>query len=198
MLDNSQSMSIEHVFKLCFKDHPLEHMTIGTEKHILNFDRNQIYNYYKKFYNTNNMYLSICGKYPKNITKILLKYFNKVNQNSKHHNEIPTTKLPKQTMPRIKVIKKDKEQVTIAIGFPTYDLYDVKNSTIVKIIANILGGGTNSRLYEEVREKAALCYTIGSGLESYQDTGICFITTAIDKNSLFENKNLKKKKEHYI
>ena len=37
MLDNSQVMSIEHVFKLCFKGHPLEHMTIGTEKHILNF-----------------------------------------------------------------------------------------------------------------------------------------------------------------
>ena len=38
-----------------------------------------------------------------------------------------------------------------------------------------------------------MCYTIKSGVESYQDTGVFFITTGVDKDSLFKNKNLKKK-----
>ncbi len=193
MLDDSQRMSIEHLFKLCFDHHPLEHMTIGTEQHVLNFKRDQIYKYYKKFYNTNNMYLSICGKYPKNVKKIISKYFQNVWQTSTYHNPVPTVQLKTQTVPRIKVITKDKEQLFIAIGFPTYDLYKIRKNIIVQLISKILGGGANSRLYEQIREKSALCYTISASVENYQDAGIFYITTGIDKHSLFKNKNLKQK-----
>ena len=195
MLDNSQRLSIEHLFSLCFKDHPLEHSTIGTEKHILNFKRSQIYNYYKKFYNTNNMFLTICGKYPKNIKQLINKYFTNVNQSSKQEfNPIPKITLPKQIIPRIKVITQKKENCAIAIGYPTYNLYDLKNTIIVQLISNLFGGSVSSRLYSEIREKATLAYSISSGSEFYQDAGIFYITALIDKDSLYKNNNLKNPK----
>ena len=35
--------------KSTFEDHPLEHLVIGTEKHIENYCRDEIYKYYKKY-----------------------------------------------------------------------------------------------------------------------------------------------------
>lgn len=193
MLDDSMRMSLENVFKLCFQDHPLEHLTIGTEKHILNFKRNEIYKYYKKFYNTNNMFLSICGNYPKNIKQLIQKHFVNSKQTSTLYNPIPKIKLKKQNLPRIKVIRRKKENCAISIGFATYNLYEIKNNIIIQLISNIFGGSVSSRLYEEIREKATLAYRINSGSEFYQDTGIFYISALIDKDSLFENKNLKQK-----
>ena len=47
----------------------------------------------------------------------------------------------------------------------------------------------SSRLFEELREKESLVYSISAESESYQDTGILYINTAIEKDSLFKNKN---------
>ena len=42
-----------------------------------------------------------------------------------------------------------------------------------------------------MREKEALAYTISVDCEFFQDTGIFYIVTGVEKESLFKNKNLK-------
>ena len=46
----------------------------------------------------------------------------------------------------------------------------------------ILGGGTSSRLFQEVREKRGLCYNVYSTLSDHADTGILEIYTALHRD----------------
>ena len=188
MLDDDERYSLEIAFKMALEKHPLEHLVIGTEKHIANFSRKDILEYYKKYYNPANMFIAVCGNY-RNIHKLIKKYFT-VRTKSKFVNPIPTVPLLEQKMPKINVIKKDKEQTSISISFPTYDMYDIKKTSIIQIIAMVVGGGVSSRLYEEIREKEALAYTVSADCDFFQDAGIFYIVTGVDKESLFKNNNL--------
>lgn len=67
--------------------------------------------------------------------------------------------------------KKDIEQVNILLGFPGLayqdDLFYAQT-----ILSTLLGGGMSSRLFQEVREKRGLVYTIYSFATSYTDSGL--------------------------
>ena len=51
------------------------------------------------------------------------------------------------------------------------------------IMSAILGGGMSSRLFQTVREKNGLCYSIGSFTASYEETGLFGVSTAVNRDS---------------
>ena len=51
------------------------------------------------------------------------------------------------------------------------------------ILSAILGGGMSSRLFQTVREKHGLCYSIGSFTASYEETGLIGVSTAVNKDA---------------
>ncbi len=73
-------------------------------------------------------------------------------------------------------IRRDKtlEQAHVALAFesPSYRADDIYAA---QIYAGALGGGMSSRLFQEVREKRGLCYTIFSQAGAYEDTGMMTI-----------------------
>jgi len=71
-------------------------------------------------------------------------------------------------------VDKDLEQAHFALGFesPHYhhpDLYTAQTYALA------LGGGMSSRLFQEVREKRGLCYSVFAHAEAYTDTGMTTI-----------------------
>ena len=70
-----------------------------------------------------------------------------------------------------KYVKKAHEQVNLVMGFEgeSYTSPDVWKA---KLLATILGGGMTSRLFQEIREKRGLVYTIHAYASSETDTGI--------------------------
>ena len=66
---------------------------------------------------------------------------------------------------------KKLEQAHIALGFESPD-YRHDDSYVAHVYATALGGGMASRLFQEVREKRGLCYTIFSSAGAYVDTGM--------------------------
>ena len=73
-----------------------------------------------------------------------------------------------------KYVKKNHEQVNLMLGFEgvSYDSPDLWTS---KLLATILGGGMTSRLFQEIREKRGLVYTIHAHSSCESDTGIFYI-----------------------
>ncbi|WP_420005452.1 M16 family metallopeptidase [Arenibacterium sp. LLYu02] len=69
---------------------------------------------------------------------------------------------------------KDLEQAHVALAFesPSYRADDIYAA---QIYAGALGGGMSSRLFQEVREKRGLCYTIFAQAGAYEDTGMMTI-----------------------
>jgi predicted Zn-dependent peptidase len=68
-------------------------------------------------------------------------------------------------------VEKVLEQAHIALGFESPD-YRHPESYVAQVYASALGGGMASRLFQEIREKRGLCYTIFAQAGAYTDTGM--------------------------
>ena len=66
---------------------------------------------------------------------------------------------------------KDLEQAHFAVGFKAPNLKSPKLFA-GKLFSVIMGGGMSSRLFQEIREKRGLCYSIGTSFDCYSDNGI--------------------------
>lgn len=65
---------------------------------------------------------------------------------------------------------KDLEQVHLVLGFKGFS-YHHEDYYTLSVLSTLLGSGMSSRLFQEVREKRGLVYTIYSSVESYLDDG---------------------------
>lgn len=68
-------------------------------------------------------------------------------------------------------LQEDYEQAHITLALPGVT-YEDPDYMVAKVFVNALGGGMSSRLFQEVREKRGLCYSIYAYSNSYADTGI--------------------------
>jgi predicted Zn-dependent peptidase len=80
---------------------------------------------------------------------------------------------------------KSLEQAHFALGFesPGYRADDIY---VAQIYASALGGGMSSRLFQEVREKRGLCYTIFAQAGAHADTGMTTIYAGTSGEQLGE------------
>ena len=122
--------------------------------------RKSLYKYYQKMLNNDIMDIFIIGNIDFNeMEKLVQKYF-------------PTKVFKKITMPcrleekkKKKTVKVVKEQIEtnqskLAIGLRLFGLTDYERNYALTLYSIILGGGTNSKLFQNVREKNSLAYYI--------------------------------------
>ena len=77
------------------------------------------------------------------------------------------------------------EQAHVALAFESPD-YRHADAYTAQIYATALGGGMSSRLFQEVREKRGLCYTIFAQAGAYSDTGMTTIYAATGADEVRE------------
>ena len=75
---------------------------------------------------------------------------------------------------------KDLEQVHICLGAPAPSQKD-ESRYACSVFNTILGGNMSSRLFQEVREKRGLAYSVFSFVSSYQDAGLAGVYAATDR-----------------
>jgi predicted Zn-dependent peptidase len=66
---------------------------------------------------------------------------------------------------------RDLEQVHVVLGFPGFSFAD-RDYYAASVLSTALGGGMSSRLFQEIREKRGLVYSIYSFSHSYSDGGV--------------------------
>ena len=75
-----------------------------------------------------------------------------------------------QKAPALMTTSKDVEQLYVSLGVRGYDMYDDRRYPAA-LMAQILGGGMSSRLFDEVRQKRGLAYYVWAGNTNYTDSG---------------------------
>jgi predicted Zn-dependent peptidase len=80
---------------------------------------------------------------------------------------------------------RDLEQAHLVLGFKGVSYLD-KRFYAAQMLANVLGGGMSSRLFQEVREKRGLCYAIYAFHWTFLDTGLFGIYAATGAEELSE------------
>jgi predicted Zn-dependent peptidase len=79
------------------------------------------------------------------------------------------------------VAKRPTEQVHLAIGIPALDRHDPDRHALT-VLNQVLGGGVASRLFQEVRERLGLAYSVYSYRQSYDDAGVLVVCAGTAPN----------------
>jgi predicted Zn-dependent peptidase len=77
------------------------------------------------------------------------------------------------------IVHRDIEQAHVVLGFEGCSYLDPRYFAL-QVFTSVLGGGASSRLFQEVREKRGLCYTIYAAHQPFFDTGIFSIYAGTD------------------
>ncbi len=86
-------------------------------------------------------------------------------------------------MPRITLRnKKSLEQVQICLGVPSHPIAHEKRFASY-VLNTLLGGGMSSRLFQNIRERQGLAYSIYSDLNPYRDTGCLSVYAGTSRES---------------
>jgi len=170
-VDNPEYL-IHEIFSSNFwKDHPLGRPILGTKQTIRGFDRDKIERYYRQFYTPANILITAAGS---------LNHSQLVRLAEQHFSDLkprPMTPLQGPPRPHAPLVFRNKsslEQVHVYIGVPSAAMPD--QSRFAWLVLNtILGGGMSSRLFQNIREKQGLAYTVYSELMMYRDAGCMLI-----------------------
>ena len=173
---------------LIFKDYPLKNEPIGTIETIQNVTRSSLLNYMKKYYTADNMIITISSNLRFSRIENILKQsmFTQFEATDIKKN-MPFQYIPNETY-TVTTHYKNITQDKIIIGFPICNAINTDVYTI-NIISALLTGNFSSRLFNDLREKNPLVYTIHSECEYYQDMGIFYIYTEADTGKILDIDN---------
>jgi predicted Zn-dependent peptidase len=172
MLEDNPDDQLQDLFhRNIWKDHPLGMPIIGNAESIQGMSRQFLADYKQETYLAGDIIISAAGLLEHNhLVELLASYFSALPEGS-CRTQVP---LPLYTKKQSKV-ERDLEQFLFALG--TKGVPQNHPGRYDALILNtILGGSMSSRLFQEVREKEGLAYSIYSYLESHSDTGAFVIS----------------------
>lgn len=150
-------------------DHPLGHSILGTVNTIQDINRDKLLGFYDEYYKNNNCIFVIAGRFDEGKARELTeKYFSDSSRDG--FRDKADLNLAPGRIYR-KHINRDLEQVHFCIGTDGIKKGD-NDRWALFALSTILGGSMSSRLFQNIREKEGLCYSIYSFHSSYIDRGI--------------------------
>jgi predicted Zn-dependent peptidase len=150
---------LEDFFAIAFKAHPYHHEVVGHMSDLESVTRQDVADYFKKFYGPSNLTVGIVGDVKaEEVFKMAELYFGRIPSGPKP--ELLRTKEPEQWGER-RVTVEAKSQPMIIVGYHRPDSRH-KDSSALEALANIIGQGRSSRLYELlVKEKKVAVGVMG-------------------------------------
>jgi predicted Zn-dependent peptidase len=177
--DNPDSLVHEIFTQNFFKNHPLGRPILGTKETVRKFDHAAIRNYYQNKFVPENMVISAAGHVEHEVfVDLLRKEFEALPRGTNGAVDCP----PKINSRIVLRNKKALEQVQLCIGVPSYRV-NHERRFVAYVLNTLLGGGMSSRLFQNVREKQGLVYSIFSELNPYKDTGCLAVYAGTSRES---------------
>ena len=157
---------------------PMGRPILGTAETLDSITPERMMKYIKEHYTSKSMVIAAVGKISDTFFDELEKYFG---QREIMNNEVVFE--PATYTPRNVCENRDFEQVQLVAGFKGIDMYDERVYSLL-VFNNIFGSGMSSRLFQNIREKYGLVYSIGAGHSAYLDTGTFDIIAATTPENL--------------
>jgi predicted Zn-dependent peptidase len=169
-VDNPEYL-IHEIFSSNFwKGHALGRPILGTRQTVRSFNRDRVEEYYRAFYTPRNITITAAGNLKhKRLVQLVEDQFGDLKSR-------PMPKLVNPPTPYAPLVfkNKDLEQVHVYMGVPSVSMPHEERYGCY-ILNAILGGGMSSRLFQNIREKQGLAYTVLSELTMYRDAGCMLI-----------------------
>lgn len=174
MRDDDPSDLVHDLFsETLYGDTPIGRPILGTVDSITNMTRRSVNDYYKRKYLPENLVVAVAGnithdRVVEQVTRLLGDF---LNSSAKPAALRPTAKVKARGRGEIGLIYRKSEQANILLGFPSIDRTDERRFAL-SVLTSALGGGMSSRLFQEVREKRGLAYSVYASMQQFAGGGI--------------------------
>ncbi|MFT0891086.1 M16 family metallopeptidase [Pseudochelatococcus sp. G4_1912] len=164
--DTPDDLATDLFLEAAFKGHALGRSILGTPESVTGFSRQAIVDYLARNYRAPHMVLSAVGAVDHDDVvahaKRLLSGFSA---------EPPPAPASAVYSGGETLLKRDLEQTHLLLGYRGLPFLD-DAVYAMQVFANLLGGGMSSRLFQEVREKRGLAYSVDAFHWGFADTGL--------------------------
>lgn len=163
------------IFELSFKEHPYRRPIIGYEESVRGFTRDDLIQYYTRWYTAKNMVLIVAGDF-EDIGAVVSKKFGGIPGTDLPDREIAVE--PLQRMARFSFKNSDVEECYMNMGFPIPEASHPDHFAL-DVLSIVLGLSDSSRLIKRLRLDAALVNSISAQNYSPKDPGLFFISATL-------------------
>ncbi len=179
--DQPAQLSQELLSEAMWPDHPLGRPITGTLESVARVSRGELVDYTRRTYNGCTTVVTVAG----NCTHagVLQEFAHRMQ-------ELPTGTVPDSQIwrdgcraRRVLVSRQDTEQTHLSLGYHAISRTDDRRYAL-KILSVILGENMSSRLFQQLRERYAFCYSIQSGTLVLEDSGLVNISVGLEPGKL--------------
>jgi predicted Zn-dependent peptidase len=180
MVEDNPEDHIHVLFNhLFWMDHPIGMSILGTGETVSGIAKETILKYRSKYYVPEKIIVVAAGDIDHQTT---VSYFEPLFGSLEAGNSNPEKNTPRSNA-GVSVHSRDLEQVHICLGGEAPSQTDDKRFACA-VLSTILGGNMSSRLFQEIREKRGLAYSVYSFLSTYVDTGILGVYVATESRNV--------------
>jgi predicted Zn-dependent peptidase len=165
--DNPQDLVHDVVAEAVFGGHPLGRPVIGRADVISSVSRRALATYHRAAYTAGNIVVAAAGNLEHERLVALLRERLPETPVAPRR---PRKPVGRRLAPGIRFQRKDTEQYHVCLGAPGISRRDERRFA-ASLLDAILGGSASSRLFQEIREKRGLAYSVYSFASQYSDAG---------------------------
>ncbi len=168
LMHNDEPADLVHeVFtEALYPGHPLGREVLGDEDTVSGLDRHAIAAFHAHHYRPGNIVLAAAGDLDHDeVAAGIERRFA-----GQSGGAAPPRKPPDRTSEAVSVVNRPTEQAHVIVGVAGPDRTD-DDRYALSIVNHVLGGGMSSRLFQEIREKRGLAYSVYSYRSAYEDAG---------------------------
>jgi len=172
--DTPDDLVHEIFYETVWKGTKLGQPVLGTKKSVAGIDRADFMGYMKKYYLPGEIVISAAGKF--NLPALLDMLNEKFGGRGKKGTK--PDGIDAHFRPAVSIRNRKLEQAHVCIGCPGLP-YGHEDRFGMYALNTLLGSSMSSRLFQEIREKHALAYSVFSYLSSLRDTGLFVIYAGV-------------------
>jgi predicted Zn-dependent peptidase len=167
MVEDTPDDLVHELFTQHFwEGHPLGRPILGSKETVESFTPELLREYFRAAYVAPNMIVSAAGNLDHaELRELIARAFADIRSQGEPFGEEPPA-----VVPQVITRTKELEQSHVCLGTNSYpQRHD--DRYVSYILNTVLGGSMSSRLFQNVREKRGLAYSVFSGLSAYRDAG---------------------------
>ncbi len=180
--DAPQDLVHDLVSEAVFGSHPLGRPVLGRSEVISSVSRRTISGYHESMYHPGNVVVAAAGNVAH---ERLVSLVTKAAAAREHAGISPYVRKPLLKTPAagMRFLRKETEQYHVCVAAPGIARSD-RRRFAASLLDSILGGSASSRLFQEIREKRGMAYSVYSFAAQYSDTGLIGISLGTREDNL--------------
>lgn len=166
--DNPESYLHDLFVSRFWEGHPIGRPIIGSKRNIAGFTQAEIRGFHERYYRANNITITAAGSLDhEEFTALAERYFGRMAGGGQARDGAS----PQAHAPVLMKSRRSLEQVHFCLGAPMLEAAHPLRYAAYTLNV-VLGAGMSSRLFQNIREKRGLAYSIFSELNLYRDAGM--------------------------